>query len=29
MSGQDLGTFFDAWLRGDSPPAPTAANGLR
>ncbi|MCW2795224.1 MAG: peptidase rane alanine aminopeptidase [Nocardioides sp.] len=29
VSGEDLGTFFDAWLRGDSPPAPTAANGLR
>ena len=28
VSGTDLDAFFDAWLRGDEPPAPTAANGL-
>jgi aminopeptidase N len=28
MSGQDLGAFFDAWLRTPAKPAATAANGL-
>ena len=28
VSGQDLTAFFDAWLRGSSPPARTSANGL-
>jgi aminopeptidase N len=28
VSGQDLGAFFDAWLRTPAKPEPTAANGL-
>jgi aminopeptidase N len=28
VSGQDLGSFFDTWLRTPSKPAATAANGL-
>jgi aminopeptidase N len=28
VSGQDLTSFFDAWLHQKSPPAKTAANGL-
>jgi aminopeptidase N len=28
VSGQDLGAFFDAWLRTPARPAATAANGL-
>ncbi len=28
VSGQDLGSFFTAWLRTPSKPAPTADNGL-
>lgn len=28
VSGQDLGAFFDAWLRTPAKPAATAANGL-
>ncbi|NPC43448.1 M1 family metallopeptidase [Nocardioides sp. zg-1230] len=28
VSGQDLGAFFDAWLRAPAKPAATAANGL-
>jgi aminopeptidase N len=28
ISGVDLDAFFDAWLRADSPPARTPANGL-
>jgi len=28
VSGERLGPFFDAWLRGAKPPKPTAANGL-
>ncbi|GAB2984449.1 M1 family metallopeptidase [Nocardioides montaniterrae] len=28
ISGQRLGAFFDSWLSGSVPPAPTRANGL-
>jgi aminopeptidase N len=28
VSGQDLGAFFDAWLRTPARPAASAANGL-
>ena len=28
ISEENLGAFFDAWLRADEPPARTAANGL-
>ena len=28
VSGQDLGSFFDAWLRSPTKPAATATNGL-
>ena len=28
VSGQDLTSFFDAWLHQRTPPAKTAANGL-
>jgi aminopeptidase N len=28
VAGADLAGFFEAWLRGDEPPAETAANGL-
>jgi aminopeptidase N len=28
VSDKNLDAFFDAWLRADQPPAPTAANGL-
>jgi aminopeptidase N len=28
VSGQDLGSFFDAWLHEGNRPEPTATNGL-